>query len=144
MEPALLGVHQSSDDHVMHTLTKLVFVVTFSLVSIAPVCAQDAPLETSQPADTAQQEERIVDHRPTGYFFKRALHPFTWIDEGVFRPAYGLGTGSMAKKIMDLRGRPPGPIKFGVAGAGPDSGFGPVITPHHTFFGHLLSVPTPR
>src|SRR5262245_18136572 len=127
----------------MRTLTKLVVAFTFSLVPVAPLCAQDAPPEISQPADTAQQGERIVDHRPTGYFFKRALHPFTWIDDGVFRPAYGLGTGSVGQKIMEMRGRPPGPIKFGIAGAGPDSGFGPVITPHHTFFGHLLSVQTP-
>jgi len=127
----------------MHILTKLVFAVSFSLVSFAPLCAQDVPPETSQPADTAQQGERIVDHRPTGYFLKRALHPFTWIDDGVFRPAYGLGTGSLADKIMEFRGRPPGPVKFGVGGAGPDSGFGPVITPHHTFFGHALDVQIP-
>jgi len=126
----------------MSTLTKPVFAFLFSFVSVVALCAQDAPPDTSQAADAAQQE-RIVDHRPTGYFFKRELHPFTWFDNGLFRQMYGLGSGPMAKKIMELRGRPPGPIKFGLAGAGPDSGFGPVITPHHTFFGHLLSVQTP-
>jgi hypothetical protein len=38
----------------MHILTKLVFAVSFSLVPFAPLCAQDVPPETSQPADTAQ------------------------------------------------------------------------------------------
>jgi surface antigen Omp85-like protein len=132
-----------TDGLVMRNLTKLVFVLTLSLVPVAPLSAQDAPPDAPPPADNAQQGDRIVDHRPTGYFLKRALHPFAWFDAGVFRPAYGLGTGSLADKVMELRSRRPGPVKFGLAGAGPDSGFGPVITPHHTFFGRALSVQTP-
>jgi Omp85 superfamily domain len=71
---------------------------------------------------------------------KRGLHPFTWVDVGLFRPMYRLGTGPLASK---LRGSS-GPIKVGVGGAGPGSGFGPVVTPlHRTFFDHAIEIETP-
>src|SRR5215510_7938793 len=101
----------------MRVLTKSVFFLTFVFLRFVPLCAQEVPPDTPQPSD-GQQDVRIVEHRPTGYFLKRALHPFTWVDVGILRPMYRLGTGPVATKFRGSKG----PVKIGVSGAGPGSG----------------------
>ncbi|PYS20203.1 MAG: hypothetical protein DMG11_30280, partial [Acidobacteria bacterium] len=60
------------------SLSKWVFWLTVGLMAVS-LQAQDPPPDISQTADPGQQGARIVDGRPTGYFIKRALHPFTWV-----------------------------------------------------------------
>src|SRR4051812_32951792 len=108
----------------MRILKKFSLWVPFLFLPIAPLLAQEAPPDTSQ-SDTPPKETRVVEHRPTGYSLKRAMHPFSWFDVGVFRPVYRLGTGPLRERF---RG-PTGPVKIGVGGMGAGSGFGPVVTP---------------
>jgi hypothetical protein len=134
MEPALQSGVQTM------SFPKLVLWMTFALATAAPLGAQDPPPAVSQPQDASHQGERIVDGRPTGYFFKRALHPLTWVDAGMFRPAYRLGTSPLVGRLF----RAPGRFQLGIGGAGAGSGFGPVITPlHHAFFGRAIEIETP-
>jgi surface antigen Omp85-like protein len=123
----------------MRYLLHCVFGVTLTFAVGSPLSAQDPPPPVSQSDNADQQQSRIVDDRPTGYFFKRNFHPFTWIDVGMFNPAYRLGQHFMANRpAMKL------PVKVGLDGAGPGSGFGPEVTLiHHTFFGRAIEVNTP-
>jgi len=120
------------------SLSKWVFWLAVGLMAV-PLQAQDPPPDISQTPDPGQQGARIVDGRPTGYFIKRALHPFTWVDVGVFRPAYSVATSPLFERL----GQRPGRFRVGIGGAGPGSGFGPSITPlHHAFFGRTIEIET--
>src|SRR6267142_954455 len=120
-------------------LLKLVFWLTLGVMAVPALEAQDPPPDISQTADPAQQGARIVEGRPAGYFIKRTMHPFTWVDAGVLRPTYHLAYSL----LVDKSSRSPQRIRVGFGGAGPDSGFGPVVALHQTFFGRTIEIETP-
>ena len=118
-----------------------VLLLTLVLGSLQRLRAQEPPPEPAQITDPNQQGERIVDGRPRGYFLKRALHPLSWVDAGVLRPVYRLGSTQIFPRISLFK---PGPLNVGVGGAGPSSGFGPLITPFSgELFGNKLEIETP-
>lgn len=118
-----------------------VLVLTLVLVSAPRLRAQEPPPTPPQIDNPDQQNRRIVDGRPRGYFFKRALHPLTWVDVGVLRPAYRTTERDIVPRLTLLKS---GPIKIGIGGAGAGSGFGPSVTPFHgNPFGGGLEIETP-
>lgn len=131
------------DFRVYRGLTSSPLFLLLALVAVcsAPLCAQDPPPNTSQTESPDQQKRRIVDGPPTGYFLKRALHPLTWVDVGLFQPAYRLTGSQIIPRLGILKSEW---LKLGVGGAGAGSGFGPLITPfHNNLFGHRIEIETP-
>jgi outer membrane protein assembly factor BamA len=120
-------------------ISKLILWMTLALAVAEPLLAQDPPPPLDQ-TQNATEGERIVEGRPAGYSLKRVLHPITWVDAGVFRPAYRLGTSPLVDRLLRSQGRVP----IGIGGAGPGSGFGPQVSPlQHAFFGRAIEIETP-
>jgi hypothetical protein len=118
-----------------------ILVLTLVLLSAPRLRAQEPPPTPPQIDNPDQQDQRIVNGRPGGYFFKRALHPLTWVDVGVLRPAYRTTERDIVPRLTLLK---PGPIMIGIGGAGAGSGFGPLVTPLHAkLFGGRLEIETP-
>src|SRR5688572_14780332 len=121
---------------------RIAHVLFGALVLFSPrLLAQEPPPQQPGTNDPNLQDRRIVDGRPRGYFLKRAFHPVSWVDAGVFRPTYRLASTQIYPRISLFR---PRAVSIGVGGAGPSSGFGPVVTPLNLrLFGDQLEIETP-
>jgi outer membrane protein assembly factor BamA len=72
---------------------------------------------------------RIVEGRPPFYSLKHAIHPLTWFENGT-EPLFRAAETGWIHKFAARRRAPDktAGVKFGLDGAGPGSGFGPVVT----------------
>src|SRR5262245_2947944 len=106
-------------------------LLLLSVICAIPAFAQepipDAPSSDTDPVQT----DRIVDGRPPLYSFKRAIHPFTWLEK-VPKPLLRSAESDdgWLHRMMTRKSDPnkTAGVKFGVDDAGTGTGFGPQVT----------------
>src|SRR5437773_241039 len=119
----------------MSVVNRVLLSALLVAAPISQVLAQEPSPGTAAAEPAAPdppQEARIVEGRPALYSFKRAIHPLNWLAIG-FEPVF---RSAESGRINQLLTRKPDDtkisgVRFGAAGMGAGSGFGPTITFFH-------------
>lgn len=129
----------------MGHLQRIILLMCFAAAAVRPAPAQESLPPAGETAPPPPEGGgRIVEGRPPLYTVKRNAHPLTWLElavQPIFRSVQEGWIHNLAQSRSGARAA--SAVRFGAAGDGPGSGFGPLVTFRTEALGHHVALEVP-